>query len=104
MTVETQRHISLCKTCVGQSVSGISFDRLTEILNTSVKTFCRSLSPIKSSFQVKMIGLYILGVAFGQQVPFLRRQLQAQLFGDIPCDVFLDCEDVCGFSAMLFAP
>src|SRR5262245_51844509 len=104
MTVESEWHITFRKSCVGESVRGISFNRFTEILDCAVETFCGSLAPVESSLQIQMVGRGVFGVSLRQTVPLLRRQLQAQFFRDLPRDVFLNREDVRGFSSILIAP
>src|SRR5262249_4612874 len=104
MTVDSERHVTFRKTCVGQSVRGISFNCFPEILDCMVEAFCGSLAPMESSLQVQMIGLSVLGISLGQTMLFLGRQLQPQFFRDLLRDVFLNRKDVRGFSSILVAP
>ena len=86
---QAERGIGVGQTGIGFSEIGIDPDRLFEMRNRGLEGLRGSLVPVIDSSQVGLLSLGIDGTHTRQASLVLRRQLDADLAGDVVSDVFL---------------
>src|SRR5262245_48464969 len=102
--IDAQHQVAIGHSGVGQGVARVAADRLDEIFDAFLHSRQAALVPEIAAAQVKLIGLGIVGVMFGQPLPLFAVEFDLQVFGNLPRDLVFELEDVDGFSMILFGP
>src|SRR5579862_4711567 len=79
---------------IGESVVGIFFDGLGEIIASLVEGFGRPLLPIETSLEIELVGLRVAGSTLDDWLRSFIGQTFAQLRGDGASDLVLNGEYV----------
>src|SRR5262249_9456458 len=81
-TVPTQRAVTVSQAGISESIAWVLLKCLLEMCDGLLESLRRPLAPVVAPFKIKLIGLRVLRVTFGQPLLLFSRQPQSQPLGD----------------------
>src|SRR6266536_6291885 len=92
------------QTRIRKCIVWVYLDGMLEILDSFLGGGARSLVPIKTTFEIELIGLWVFRVMLSDTPLLCARKLQTELAGNLSCDFALYRKEISTLTALLLTP
>ena len=96
--------IGISQTGIGQRIARILVDRLAEVLLSLFDTVLSEPRPVVPTFEIKLIGIGVVGVVFAQPSLLFAGHVHLQLGDHLPGDFHLERLQVGGGAVVALIP